>query len=222
MASIGDQITKQYPKSDVLDYDALGKAFKNLQNLKRAELQAPLEWGRLENGDVYVVTQKVDGLALNEIIPNNEGLSISSLWPLITQIAKAITVAHENGVYHTNLTPDCIYVVRDEDDNETIVITGLFSSVENKAKTDANALADMINYALSGHKEAHNQNFDSVEDVINTYSEKHRAAILVHSDNEAPSENLTESPLGRLFIVSAAATVLGTIALLYYWLVSGS
>jgi len=233
MASIGDQITKQYPKSDVLDYDGLSQTLKKLQDLKKTELQAPSEWGRLDNSDVYVITPRVNGLHLNEIIPKNEGLSIASLWPLVTQIASSLSVAHESGIFHLNLTPDCIYVVKDENDNESIVITGLgenqflksYSSVENKAKADANALADIINYALSGHKEAHQDTFNSVADVLSAYSEKHRAAILVHTDlstTETPSENLTEFGLGRLFILSAAIAVLGAIALLYYWLLSGS
>ncbi len=227
-------LVRVFQKSQIADFDGLHLACKKLQDLGRKDIETPIAFGLLEDGDFYFVTEKAEGVPFNEIIPKDEGLSIESAWPLIKQVGSALSVAHECGLYHLNLSPTKILVQKDADQNESIVVTGLGfsaflktqSSAENKASIDANAFAQVINFSLQGHKADRSEIFSSVASVIDSYSEKHRAAILVKDPpSETPEASTTspaESTLGRFLIVAVVVTLMAATATLYYWLTTSS
>jgi len=225
-----DVLVRIFKKSQIADFDGLHLACKKLQDLGRKDIETPLAFGLLEEGDFYFVTDKSEGMPFNEIIPKDEGLSIESAWPLLKQIGTALSVAHQCGLYHLNLSPTKILVQKDADQNESIVIIGLgFSAflkaqspAENKASIDANAFAQVINFALQGHNREKSGNFSNISQVLDLFSEKHRAAILVKDPPsetpEASTTSLAESTLGRFLIVAVVVTLMAATATLYYWL----
>jgi len=70
----------------------------------------------------YLVTEFLEGVPLNRIIPKNTGLSFKTLWPLINQIAEGLNAIHKARIVHTDLKPSNILLSHQENGEPLIKI----------------------------------------------------------------------------------------------------
>ena len=69
-----------------------------------------LDFGRLEDGTLYLVTEYIEGKPLNLFVSNRNGLSAKVAVRLARQIAEVLAAAHEEQIIHRDLKPDNIIV----------------------------------------------------------------------------------------------------------------
>src|SRR5438067_2257729 len=61
--------------------------------------------GEIEDGKPYIVMQYVEGTTLRSAI-SITGMDISRVGALLRQIGRALSVAHEKGIFHRDLKPE--------------------------------------------------------------------------------------------------------------------
>jgi serine/threonine protein kinase len=61
--------------------------------------------GELSNGKPFIVMQYVDGVTLRSVM-TPEGMDLERSADLIKQMGRALTAAHEKGIFHRDLKPD--------------------------------------------------------------------------------------------------------------------
>jgi serine/threonine protein kinase len=66
-----------------------------------------IDSGELPDGKPYIVMQYVDGVTLRSII-KPEGMNLDRAADLIRQMGRALSVAHEKGIFHRDLKPENI------------------------------------------------------------------------------------------------------------------
>src|SRR3954452_24555033 len=66
-----------------------------------------LDTGELPDGKPYLVMQFVDGVTLRSQI-KSEGIPIERAAEIIKQIGRALTAAHDRGIFHRDLKPENI------------------------------------------------------------------------------------------------------------------
>jgi len=64
-----------------------------------------IDSGELANGKPFIVMQYVDGVTLRSVM-TAEGMDLDRCADLIKQMGRALTAAHEKGIFHRDLKPD--------------------------------------------------------------------------------------------------------------------
>src|SRR5205807_1149876 len=70
-----------------------------------------LDTGELPDGKPYLVMQFIDGVTLRSLI-KPEGLALDGAAELIKQIGRALSAAHDKGIFHRDLKPENIMLQR--------------------------------------------------------------------------------------------------------------
>ncbi|MGA9655546.1 MAG: serine/threonine-protein kinase, partial [Polyangia bacterium] len=71
------------------------------------------DFGRLEDGQPYILMEKLDGESLTARLASSQRLSLDDALDFITQAGSALTAAHECGVLHRDLKPDNLFLIPD-------------------------------------------------------------------------------------------------------------
>lgn len=199
------------------------KTAETLVELNHPHLETPIASGFLSPGEVYLVTPSSPALYLNEIVPKDEGLSLEDSWPIIAELAKALSAAHARGLFHTQLDARAVRIVRDSDENESVLICGTWSTQPTSDVDDLSKLVALILYgkkaplSLLGDK-----SFDSVEALFDALSEVHRAKITIMGpeDKKDPAYKFADFSIKRFLLASFILSSMGVALLLYFWLAS--
>jgi serine/threonine protein kinase len=77
--------------------------------------------GELPNGQPYIVMQFVDGVTLRSQI-KSEGMPLDRAGEIIKQIGRALSAAHEKGIFHRDLKPENIMLQSFGHDEEQVKI----------------------------------------------------------------------------------------------------
>jgi serine/threonine protein kinase len=64
-----------------------------------------IDTAELQDGKPFIVMQYVDGITLRSLI-KNEGMELGQAANIIRQMGRALTAAHEKGIFHRDLKPD--------------------------------------------------------------------------------------------------------------------
>jgi serine/threonine-protein kinase len=68
-----------------------------------------------ENGVAYLVMEALEGESLDTRIKREGRLSLAETAAIVMQICRALTLAHDEGIFHRDLKPANIFLTKDED-----------------------------------------------------------------------------------------------------------
>ena len=69
------------------------------------------DFGTTADGMTYSVMEYVEGDTLSQVVKGEAPLSPSRALPIVAQLAKALSSAHEKGIVHRDLKPDNVFVI---------------------------------------------------------------------------------------------------------------
>lgn len=123
--------------------------------------------GTTELGDPYIVLEPLEGRTLAGLVAARGKLPMTDGAALMLGIAEALAAAHGAGVFHTDLQPEHIVIIRDVRGHERAKLTGWkcarlvddagsSTGKDDAARADAvradlHAIGACIFYALAGH-----------------------------------------------------------------------
>jgi serine/threonine-protein kinase len=79
------------------------------------------DFGQLDDGGVYFVMEHLKGMSLSEIIQGTP-VELERVAPIVMQIARALTAAHNLGIIHRDLKPENIFLTKREDRDDFVKI----------------------------------------------------------------------------------------------------
>jgi serine/threonine-protein kinase len=79
-----------------------------------------LDHGVLDNGMPYVVMELLDGEGLDAVAKREGRLALAEVSRIVTQLARALEVAHAHRVVHRDLKLANIFLCREDDDDPTV------------------------------------------------------------------------------------------------------
>jgi len=75
-----------------------------------------LDHGVMADGTPYIVMEKLDGESLAERLDRTGPLTLAETQQVVSQVAKALSRAHQLGIVHRDIKPDNIFLVTSDDD----------------------------------------------------------------------------------------------------------
>jgi serine/threonine protein kinase len=92
-----------------------------------------------EYGFAYLVMELIEGESLEKLMEREGKCSLSTLAPIVAQVAKGLSHAHADGVFHRDLKPANILLSRDEDGRVLVKILdfGIAKTVRSHKVTGA-------------------------------------------------------------------------------------
>ncbi len=69
-----------------------------------------LLYGELEEGELYIVMEYLDGRNLNQVVRRDGPLSVERAIPILIQVSGALEEAHQQGIVHRDLKPENIFL----------------------------------------------------------------------------------------------------------------
>ena len=69
-----------------------------------------VDFGHLDHGEVFMVTELLEGQDLRELINTRKQLPIDTATHILCQVCSALAAAHGAGIIHRDLKPENIYI----------------------------------------------------------------------------------------------------------------
>lgn len=111
---------------DDYQYKRFLQEAKRLSGFKHQNVIKLIDYGILEEGIPYIVTENINGPTLEEVLNRTNRIDPDQMVILFTQIARAVQFGHEHGVLHESLKPSRIILFDDPESGEVIVkVNGL-------------------------------------------------------------------------------------------------
>jgi serine/threonine-protein kinase len=80
-----------------------------------------LDSGQTSDGQPYIIMQYVDGVSLRSQV-TSEGMGFGRAANIVRQIGRALTAAHDRGIFHRDLKPENIMLQKIDDGDEQVKI----------------------------------------------------------------------------------------------------
>ena len=109
----------------VHDADAIARfnrAAANASRINHPHVAAIHDFGRTDDGLVYLATEYVEGEPLSAVIAREGSLPAPRAAAIARQVAEALGAAHELGVVHAALTPGSIMLARNRDGSDHVKV----------------------------------------------------------------------------------------------------
>ncbi|HEX8474603.1 MAG TPA: serine/threonine-protein kinase [Pyrinomonadaceae bacterium] len=112
-----------------------------LMRVKHAGVVGVFDAGKLPGGAPYLVIEYVAGETLRDCM-NNDGMDLRRAASIVRQIGEALSAAHDKGVFHRDLKPNNIMLVRDERGVEAVkVIDFGVAKIKNSTVAESTPVA---------------------------------------------------------------------------------
>lgn len=82
------------------------------------------DYGVLDDGRPYIVTERLDGQPLSSYLGAQGPLPLRQIVRICEQLATALSAVHGRGMVHGHLNPDCIFVCRDSSGRDSVKLLG--------------------------------------------------------------------------------------------------
>ena len=93
------------------------------------------DFGRTPEGALYFVMEALEGESLGALIRNGGACPLPRALPILAQICRALTAAHDCGIVHRDLKPENVLLVRREDGSELVKVLDFGISKVNSAES---------------------------------------------------------------------------------------
>ena len=90
--------------------------------LKHPNIVDVYDLGESEDGTLYIAMELVDGIDLKAIIGDSGPLPSERVVRLVTQLGRALAMAHGNGVVHRDIKPQNIMIGTDAEGNDRVTL----------------------------------------------------------------------------------------------------
>lgn len=105
---------------------------KMLSRISHPNILNVTDTGTDKSGAIFQVFENVEGATLEDTIQLEKSFSTERANHIIRQIAAALSVAHNNGIFHHNLTSKNILLAKSENESDSVKILDFgFTSEEN-------------------------------------------------------------------------------------------
>jgi serine/threonine protein kinase len=81
-----------------------------------------IECGKAESGLIFIAMEYLIGKTLNEVIPPNQGLSLSKIRQYMAQICKGLQAVHSKNLVHRDLKPQNIFIAWEKNGTEVVKV----------------------------------------------------------------------------------------------------
>lgn len=108
------------------DYEAnrdFAEEAVSLSHVNHPNINRVIDSGSLLEGKFFIVSEFIEGTSLKEILAQNREFEILRAARIIKQAGDALSVAHQNGIPHRNLSPENIILSINEAGTEQVKIT---------------------------------------------------------------------------------------------------
>ena len=130
----GAQVAIKIVPASVLPSPAMiDRALRELKQLAKVSSERilkVLDQGRLDDGSVYVATETLPGITLEDLLAAEAPLPLDRACKIVLQIGEALTEAQKVGVIHRDVAPRCVYL--DANDQVKVGDFGLAEPVTDK------------------------------------------------------------------------------------------
>lgn len=118
---------------DDYQYRRFKQEVKRLISLHDHNIGRVLDCGLLEEGLPYIVLEYIEGPTLEEILVSQNRLAGDQVGLVFSQVARAVQVAHEQGVLHEGLKPGRVIICEDTEGDVVVRVTGFgLAALQNK------------------------------------------------------------------------------------------
>ena len=83
-----------------------------------------------ESGEPYMVTEYLEKRKLSSLLSETRGISYHIAFPIFAQICDAMKYAHEHSVIKRELSPDCVFLVRNDKGEDVVKISNFGSALQ--------------------------------------------------------------------------------------------
>ena len=137
-------LAEPYPDPDNPDPDRkrILSTFAALSQIDHPNIQKIRDFFETDDKDRFIlVLEEIEGCSLSQAIPL---LSTNQKFDILNQVLGAMEYAHEYGIIHRNLSPDCIIVTHNKG---RAIITGFeYARNRDRTHTIATEIVDSIDY----------------------------------------------------------------------------
>jgi serine/threonine-protein kinase len=101
-------------------FDRLRQTSKRVSHLDTPGVLRVIDYGELEGGIPFVISERCDGVCLSEILASEGTLSAEATASLLGRLASVLQAAHQEGIAHGSLSPRWIHVDEERFDEAMI------------------------------------------------------------------------------------------------------
>ena len=120
------RLFKMRSSEDDYQFKRFAQEAKRLSTFKHQNVTKLIDFGILEEGTPFIVTENINGPTLEDVLNRTNRIDPDQMVILFTQIARAVQFGHEHGVLHESLKPSRIILFDDPESGEVVVkVNGL-------------------------------------------------------------------------------------------------
>lgn len=119
---------------------------RTISRLSHPNILNVTDFGKDEDGNVFIVTENAEGVNLKEVLKHKGSLPIERAVRITRQIAAALSAAHASGIIHQNLTGEKVLLVPMANDTELVKVLdiGSFEVDNTRDFADGKAFDDLV------------------------------------------------------------------------------